>query len=954
MTSASSAANGTGPTFALTTFKGKRDARPHAIATTWAEFCARTKKPIVRADKDGELFAGAWFDPAHRCKENVKDVSVLALDYDDGAALNATIDKWKRHGVRFAWYTTYNHQRVKNPGEKSEKPPCERYRVVIPLDQPIPVVYYPALWRWAERQADGVVADKITKDCSRMSYWPAKASADAEYKYGDHNGALLNWREIPEIKYVVKAFESECAKLKATKENGESRHDQLFRSAAALGELVGGGGLCDVHTEKVLVEIGAEIGKPDDEVRRTVRDGLAKGARKPRTPDASQARANGKKTKDKSADQSSAAPGGDEQTGDVSKNAKADPATQGTQADMLVDLAADIDLFYFDDIGYATFQINGHRETHRIKSKAFRVYLRREFYLTYGKVPNGEAMTNALAHLDGVALFDGKARPVFLRLAWHDGKIYWDLANDAWQIIEITAEGWKVIEAADAPVRFWRSRGMQPLPQPAKGGDLATLKTFINYPDDAAWALHAAWLIASLRVNARAFPILILNGEQGSGKTTAAKMTRRLIDPNKADVRRRPRQDKDIFIAANNGWVCAFDNLSGLPREFSDTLCSLATGAGHGDRELYENDEECLLAATRPIILSGIDDLAEKADIVDRGVFIEHPPIPDEDDACKDDETLWADFETEWPKLIGVLADAVQCALKKLPDVKLKRLPRMADFMKWGVAASVGGDGVFYNAYLGNRVAANDLAIRANDVAAYVAEWYEGGGPTTITLTDLLGELARLVRSKLAQLQHCKPEKVKLPEGWPTTERKLGNELRRCAPNLRKIGIEVIDPGLDDRTRKARRTFQRIKPKEEENKPSQASQASQPPQGVENTQDDTAKEVRREGAGFDGKTFANENCEGLGGTAEPKPSQFPSQPNIHNDSDLTGVAKVAKVAKVANPDFSGGVPSVITSDMRRKLYERGIKGPDINRMTPEQAWQIINGDTPQQSTGGVQ
>src|SRR5262245_9094672 len=229
--------------FILSNFGGKTDNKPAPTTYTWEDFLARLPAPAIRANKDGALYAGASFEPARRLKANVKEVSVLALD-DDGAALDATVEKWKRLGVTSAWYTTHSHQRVKNPGEKSEKPPCDRYRVVIPLDGAIPAVYYPALWRWAERQADGVVADENTKDCSRMSYWPAKASAEAVYAFGSHEGRLLDWREIPEIKYAIKAFESECAKLKATATNGEKRHDQLFKSAAALGELVAGGVLC--------------------------------------------------------------------------------------------------------------------------------------------------------------------------------------------------------------------------------------------------------------------------------------------------------------------------------------------------------------------------------------------------------------------------------------------------------------------------------------------------------------------------------------------------------------------------------------------------------------------------------------------------------------------------------------------------------------------------------------
>ena len=37
------------------------------------------------------------------------------------------------------------------------------------------------------------------------------------------------------------------------------------------------------------------------------------------------------------------------------------------------------------------------------------------------------------------------------------------------------------------------------------------------------------------------------------------------------------------MIAASNAWVIGYDNLSGLPADLSDALCSLATGGGVRD-----------------------------------------------------------------------------------------------------------------------------------------------------------------------------------------------------------------------------------------------------------------------------------------------------------------------------------------------------------------------------------
>ena len=107
--------------------------------------------------------------------------------------------------------------------------------------------------------------------------------------------------------------------------------------------------------------------------------------------------------------------------------------------------------------------------------------------------------------------------------------------------------------------------------------------------------------------------MLVLSGEQGSAKSTFSGILRALVDPNTAPLRALPREDRDLFIAATNGHVLAFDNVSGLPAWLSDTLCRLATGGGFAVRQLYTDQDEVLFDATRPMILNGIEDFVDPA-----------------------------------------------------------------------------------------------------------------------------------------------------------------------------------------------------------------------------------------------------------------------------------------------------------------------------------------------------
>ena len=114
-----------------------------------------------------------------------------------------------------------------------------------------------------------------------------------------------------------------------------------------------------------------------------------------------------------------------------------------SQATELVALAADAELFHSPDgDAFATIEVEGHDETWPLRTKAFRRWLARLFYDEQDKAPGTQALQDAITVLEGKALFDGPEYRVFTRLAEYEGAIYLDLANGAWEAVEITASGW--------------------------------------------------------------------------------------------------------------------------------------------------------------------------------------------------------------------------------------------------------------------------------------------------------------------------------------------------------------------------------------------------------------------------------------------------------------------------------------------------------------------------------
>ncbi len=343
-----------------------------------------------------------------------------------------------------------------------------------------------------------------------------------------------------------------------------------------------------------------------------------------------------------------------------------------SQASILLGLVSmsGAELFHtLDGDGYVTVLVKDHTETHPIRSRAFRRWLARLFYNAEGMVANAQAVQDALGVLEGQAQHDGPQHFVSVRVAGADDAIYLDLADAGWQAVKITAAGWEVI--AVPPVKFRRARGMLALPVPEPGASIEALRTYVNVDPDG-WVLMLACLIAAMRPSGP-YPVLNLLGEQGTAKSTTARVLRALIDPNRAPVRSEPRDARDLMIAANNGWIINLDNISGLPTWLSDALCRLATGGGFATRELYENAEEVIFEAQRPVILNGIAEVATRSDLLDRSVVVTLPRISD--DNRKAESEFWADFEAERPFILGALLDAVSLALRDLRTVRLDRLP---------------------------------------------------------------------------------------------------------------------------------------------------------------------------------------------------------------------------------------------------------------------------------------
>jgi len=422
----------------------------------------------------------------------------------------------------------------------------------------------------------------------------------------------------------------------------------------------------------------------------------------------------------------------------------------------------------------------------RGSAAALRALLAREYRRRFQKTPSASALADALTVLHGEAL-DSEAEPVFLRVAEFEGSIVIDLGDVTGRAVIVGPPGWKVVERS--PVLFRRTALTGALAEPERGGRvdefpsvINELWSVINIAEESR-AMLLGWLVAAYLLGIP-HAILLLGGQQGSGKSWTARVLVGLVDPSPAPLRAQPRDLEGWAIPVAGSWASAFDNVSSIPAWWSDALCKGVTGDGWPRRRLYADSELVVLAFRRVLLLTSIDAGALRGDLGDRVLLVDLEPIPEA--GRKTERELEAIWNGLRPRVLGALLDLLARVLVELPRVRPESLPRMADFAQVLAAmdAVLGTDALARYAAQGPRIAEEVLE---GDIVGQRVVQFAGPQEWRGTASELLKELS---------LEETPPH------GWPRDGRALGGRLRRLVPALLTVGILVVPPSKTNKTRR--------------------------------------------------------------------------------------------------------------------------------------------------------
>lgn len=430
-----------------------------------------------------------------------------------------------------------------------------------------------------------------------------------------------------------------------------------------------------------------------------------------------------------------------------------------------------------DGVAYADIKAKGPGVCSPVSGPEFEREIRKVFAMTGDEAPATTSVNMFREAFENMAL-DGPVHEVVVRKGFTEGRLVYDLGDSRGRVIVMDSDGWHLHDSS--PVRFFRPSGYLEQVVPQAGGSLDLLRKYVRVEKDEDWQLLKAWLLGCFNP-VESYPMLLINGPQGSSKSSTTAVLRKLVDPHQTVAFQPPKTDRDLRAFVCSSFIVAFDNVSTLPYWLSDDLCRIATGSSAlTTRTLHTTAELTSIKAVRPVILNGIPDFVERGDLMDRCVQITLAPIPEGE--RKVESELWAEFEKDKPLILGAIFDQVSKGLKICKSHRQPNLPRMADWANWisSIEVAEGRDPeIFLKAYRKSKVKAEVMLVANTPFADAVATLIERKKVFIGTIRDLRNAL---VGEGLVPLQ---PEAV----GWPIKDVNMTNELKRIAPVLGALGV---------------------------------------------------------------------------------------------------------------------------------------------------------------------
>ncbi|WP_089851892.1 ABC transporter ATP-binding protein [Halomonas saccharevitans] len=399
-----------------------------------------------------------------------------------------------------------------------------------------------------------------------------------------------------------------------------------------------------------------------------------------------------------------------------------------------------------------------------------------KYELQYSAIETGELLKReqvkeVVDQLQVMCYMKGQEHTVYMRVGQcRNGDVEIDLGDDSDRRVRLCkASGtWDLISAG-GQVMMNRSDRMEALPVPSPEGDWRLLLPYLNMDEDLKYLVigYITYLLAFPRNKDVVFPVLAVNGSQGSGKTIFLNwILRGFIDPSTSGVQRFPSSLHNMAISAQSTYLLLYDNITRISDDLSDDLSAAATNTSFSTRELHTTSNEALFQIHFPVVLGGISGFIRKSDLLSRTLSVRMLPLGEDRASAR---TFVQDLQRDASAIYGGLLDLAASGLSRIDSITPNTPERVYDFSAWLAAMeeAMGAEGLQEMYSLNHAIAQADAVTDCAPANAIINlacclddEVWTG------TPTELLAEMCNLIE----------PEALKQRD-WPKNPESLGKKI---------------------------------------------------------------------------------------------------------------------------------------------------------------------------------
>lgn len=397
---------------------------------------------------------------------------------------------------------------------------------------------------------------------------------------------------------------------------------------------------------------------------------------------------------------------------------------------------------------------------------------------------NLHEIREAIQQMSIYATHQGPVIDVWHRCAKIDGGCEIALSDENDTRVRVTAAGVEIIAQGSQTIFQKRPIALS-LPRPSDTPNWQLLKRYINLPDDQFYML-LAWLAYTLccpKTKGTKYVFLVIQGDQGTGKSFLCRLIQSLIDPSALELQAFPSNGRDLPVILNGSHLSVFDNVRSFNAAMSDMLCTASTGGNISGRALYTNDSLFIQSLHGGIVFNGIHGFVIQSDLAQRCLTLRTKSI--DGSARISEADLLQDFERDSADIFAGLLDLSSKIMARLPDAKVTNPERMIEFVQWTAAMELAlgyPQGTIQACYSSILNESQLETLLDNSLASAVIKF----------ISDHHGDIWAGTPAKLLeQLQENQPIRGLYAKDWPQNPIQLSKRLNALKASLETQGIRI-------------------------------------------------------------------------------------------------------------------------------------------------------------------